>query len=140
MPAIHLLTCFALLLALALPLAALGAPPPQAESPGRQTGESLVLPGLEPGQLVHRRLVPGSVVVRSTYLPGARGSVLYREGQDYRVDEATGQIRRIEGSRIPDYRRNPLFGQKDFDHTKFPGFGNTHDFVFVDYEYLDPFP
>jgi len=31
---------------------------------------------------------------------------------------------RLEGSRIPDYRKNSLFGQKDFDHSKFAGFGN----------------
>src|SRR5262249_11540528 len=104
---------------------------------GRQLGESLVLPGLEAGQLAHHRLVPGSVVVPSTDLPDAPNRVIYRAGQDYQVDDATGQIRRVAGSRIPDYRRNSLFGQKDFDHTRFPGFGNYHDFVYVDYGYLD---
>ena len=113
--------------------------PPEAGAAGRQVGESLVLAGVEPGQLAHRRLAPGSVVVRSRYRADLPGNVVYREGEDYRVDYATGQVRRVEGSRIPDYRRNSLFGQKDFDHTKFPGFGNYRDFVYVDYGYLDPF-
>jgi lysophospholipase L1-like esterase len=121
-------------------LGVMSAAPHEATSPGRETGESLVLAGLEPGQLVHRRLAPGSVIVRSTYRADAAGSVIYREGEDYRVDYAAGQVRRVEGSRIPDYRRNSLYGQKDFDHTKFPGFGNTRDFVYVDYGYLDAFP
>jgi lysophospholipase L1-like esterase len=128
------------LIALALLLWAVSAGPPEAESRGRQTGESLVLAGQEPGHLVHHRLVPGSVVVRSTYLPDAANSVVYRARQDYQVDEATGQIRRVDGSRIPDYSRNSLFGQKDFDHNRFPGFGNYHDFVYVDYGYLDALP
>jgi acyl-CoA thioesterase-1 len=103
-------------------------------------GESLVLAGTEAGQLVHRRLVQGSVAVRSTYRAGAPGSVLYEEGKDYQVDYKTGQVRRVDGSRIPDYSKNQLFGKRDFDHRNFPGFGNYREFVFVDYRFEDRFP
>jgi lysophospholipase L1-like esterase len=125
-------------IAFSLAVAAIGAAPAAVAPPGRQLGESLVLAGGEPGQLAHPPLAAGSVVVRSTYLPGAPNSIVYREGEDYRVDLAAGQIRRTEGSRIPDYRRNSLFGQKDFDHTRFPGFGNAREFVYVDYDPRDP--
>jgi lysophospholipase L1-like esterase len=108
-------------------------------APVSWTGESLVLAGTEPGRLAHRRLVTGSVSVRSTYRPGA-GTVTYEEGKDYSVDYEAGQIRRLEGSRIPDYAKNSLYGQKDFDHNKFPGFGNSRDFVFVDYRATEAFP
>lgn len=125
-----------LLLALALP----GAGPAESASADRQIGESLVLAGTEPGQLVHHRLVRGSVAIRSTYPVGAPTTVVYEEGKDYQVDYATGQVRRLEGSRIPDYSKNQLFGVKDFDHSKYPGFGNYREFVFVDYRYTDRFP
>ncbi len=112
-----------------------GDPPPAVEF-----GESLVLPGTEPGQLIHHRLVRGSVTVRSTYPADGANTVTYQEGKDYTVDYDAGQIRRLEGSRIPDYRKNSLYGQKDFNHVNFPGFGNYHDFVYVDYGFTDPFP
>ena len=128
------------LLGPALALAVLvGTAAPEAAEPPSQTGESLVLPGTEPGRLVHRRLAKGSVVVRSTYTPKLPNTVVYTEGRDYAVDYAQGQIRRLEGSRIPDYAKNSLFGKKDFDHRNFPGFGNYREFVFVDYRATDPF-
>jgi lysophospholipase L1-like esterase len=34
---------------------------------------------------------------------------------------------------LPDFRDNKLFGQEEFDHSKFPGFGNGGFFGFVDY-------
>lgn len=135
-----LYTVSLLSLAVILALAALGAAPTEGAAEVLQTGESLVLAGEEPGQLLHHRLVRGSVVVRSTYLPGKPDGVVYQEGQDYAVDYDRGQVRRLDGSRIPDYSKNSLFGTKDFDHNKFPGFGNYKEFVFVDYRYTDPFP
>ena len=121
--------------ALALALAPSDAAPYKQTPRNAQVGESLVLAGTEPGQLVHRRLVRGSVTIRSTYLPQAANSVRYEEGRDYTVDYGTGQVRRLEGSRIPDYSKNSLYGVKDFDHSKFPGFGNYREFVFVDYRF-----
>ncbi|HEU4751851.1 MAG TPA: hypothetical protein VFU47_02005, partial [Armatimonadota bacterium] len=96
-------------------------------------GESLVLAGDEPGRLWRGRAERGSVIVRSTYLPGLQGTVIYEEGRDYAVEYDRGEVRRLEGSRIPDYRQNSLYGRKDFNHTQFPGFGNYRDFIFVDY-------
>jgi acyl-CoA thioesterase I len=113
---------------------------PAAQVPGTsETGESLVLAGIEPGQLMHRRLVRGSVTVRSTYSTDAPNRVGYVEGKDFAVDYAAGQVRRVPGSSIPDYSKNSLFGRKDFDHRNFPGFGNYKEFVFVDYRHRDPF-
>src|SRR5262245_48836224 len=98
----HPPTSFSLVLLTLLVLAALAAVPTEGAAPEQQTGESLVLAGTDPGQLVHRRLARGSVVVRSTYFAGRPNAVAYSEGKDYAVDYATGQIRRIDGSRIPD--------------------------------------
>lgn len=120
-------------------LACAAVPSPADSASGEvQQGESLVLAGTEPGQLVHHRLVRGSVVVRSTYPTGQPNTVVYTEGKDYTVDYGTGQIRRLDGSRIPDYSKNSLYGKKDFNHNNFPGFGNYRDFVFVDYRATDP--
>jgi lysophospholipase L1-like esterase len=98
------------------------------------TGESLVLVGTEPGQLWQGRAERKGLVVRSTYTPGQPATVTYVEGKDYAVDYDKGQIRRLDGSRIPDYAKNSLYGQKDFNHSNFPGFGNYREFVFVDYQ------
>lgn len=122
-------------LALALSAAAVSAAPAPS---GEQKGESLVLPGTDPGQLVHHKLAKGSVTVRSTYLPNLPNTVVYTEGKDFSVDYDTGQVRRLEGSRIPDYKTNSLYGKKDFNHVNYPGFGNYRDFVFVDYRWTDP--
>jgi lysophospholipase L1-like esterase len=42
-------------------------------------------------------------------------------------------MRRAPKSRIPDFSTNMLYGRDDFDHSKFPGFGNGPYFAFVDY-------
>ena len=112
---------------------------PNATPTEAQPGESLVLVGTEPGRLVHHRLTRGSVTVRSTYAPGQPNTVVYTEGQDYTVDYGKGEIRRVDGSRIPDYSKNSLYGKRDFNHNQFPGFGNYRDFVFVDYRATDAF-
>jgi lysophospholipase L1-like esterase len=77
--------------------------------------------------------------VRSTYLAGTN-TIVYTEGTDYVVDFAAGTLRRTENSRIPDFRKNKLFGQTEFDHSKFPGFGNAGFFAFVDYSTADGNP
>ena len=87
-------------------------------------GESLVLAGTAPGNLCFDRIVKGSVVVRSTYLAGAAKSIVYGEGTDYAVDYAQGTIARTASSAMPDFSKSLLYGQKDFDHTKFPAFVN----------------
>lgn len=100
----------------------------------QQTGESVVFIGEEPAALA-RFPVPGRpLVVRSTYLPGPE-TVVYTEGRDYVVDAAAGTLRRTAGSRLPDFRKNALFGQEAFDHSRFPGFGNGGWFAFVDYAF-----
>lgn len=119
---------------LSLTVAALG----QA-APLHVTGDSLVLAGATPGKLCYDRVVPGSVVVRSTYVSGQGGSVVYEEGRDYVKDVAAGTIARTKESRIPDFATNVLYGQENFDHSKFPGYGNGKFFVFVDYDTTNGF-
>lgn len=98
----------------------------------RQIGESCVFIGEEPAQLaaLPERNLP--VTVRSTYVAGP-GTVQYEEGRDYILDRANATVRRTSASRIPDFRNNMLYGQENFDHGKFPGFGNQNYFAFVDY-------
>ena len=116
-------------------LSALPGPAQAEESPACQavTGDSLVLAGTEPGALCYGNLEEGSVTVRSTHAPGQADTVVYEAGRDYVVDAAAGTVARTADSRIPDFRNNMLYGQKDFDHTAFPGFGNRAFFVYVDY-------
>ncbi|NUM53867.1 MAG: hypothetical protein HUU46_09515 [Candidatus Hydrogenedentes bacterium] len=98
----------------------------------RHAGESCVFAGEEPARLaaVPERRLP--ISVRSTYAKGPE-TIEYVEGRDYVIDYAAGAIRRTSTSRIPDFRNNMLYGQEDFDHNNFPGFGNTAYFAFVDY-------
>lgn len=108
-------------------------------TPGYQLGESVVLIGDAPAALAFPPLADPPPVVRSAYLPGM-GGVEYAAGRDYAIDFAHGTLRRLPGSRIPDFRTNSLYGQENFDHSKFPGFGNTGFFVFVDYAYSESQP
>lgn len=97
-------------------------------------GESLVLVKTEPGKLCLDQVVKGSLTLRSTFVAGKEGSVVYEEGRDYVVDYAAGTIARTADSRIPDYSTHVLYGVKDFDHTKFTNWGNHPFFVWADYE------
>lgn len=99
----------------------------------RMPGESLVLVGQTPGNLCFDQLMPDRVVVRSAYDPDKAGVVVYEPGKDYVVDCVKGTIARTAESRIPDFATNMLYGQKEFDHSKFPGFGNGAHTVYVDY-------
>lgn len=96
-------------------------------------GESLVLASTIPGKLCFDALVKGSVIVRSTYQPNNSESKEYKEGVDYTVDYTKGMIMRTINSGIPDYSKNPLYGQKNFDHAKFPARANHPYFIWVDY-------
>ncbi|MBL9213399.1 MAG: SGNH/GDSL hydrolase family protein [Opitutaceae bacterium] len=98
----------------------------------RQTGESVVFIGDEPARLAYPPSRDEPVRVRSTYAPGPE-VLTYEEGRDYRVDYAAGTLTRLPGSRLPDFRTNVLHGQEQFDHTKFPGYGNKPFFAYVDY-------
>lgn len=100
----------------------------------RQFGESVVFIGEEPAALAHAPIRSRSVSVRSAYLSG-QGSKEYSEGRDFLVDCSQGTLRRIPGSTLPDFRTNMLYGQVDFDHSKFPGVGNGGFFAFVDYAF-----
>jgi len=102
--------------------------------PMKVTGESLVLEGLKPGTLWNAQTIPESVTVRSTYDAGQENTTIYELGRDYILDSDAGTIARSQESRIPDFSKSVLYGQLDFDHNDFPGFGNTEYFVFVDYE------
>lgn len=97
-------------------------------------GESLVLANTKPGRLCFDNIVPGSLSVRSTYERNMKNTIIYREGRDYIVDTEQGTIARTADSRIPDFGTNVLYAQKEFDHTKFPGYGNHAFFVWVDYD------
>ena len=103
-------------------------------------GESLVLAQDAPGSLCFDHVVKGSVTVRSTYVAGTEKSVVYQEGADYVVDYERGTIARTATSALPDFAKNMLYGQKDFDHTKFPGFSNHPFFIWVDYTTTDGSP
>jgi len=97
-------------------------------------GESLVLVKTDPANLTFDQIGKGSLTLRSTYVAGKEGSVVYVEGQDYVVDYEHGTIARGAASRIPDYSTHVLYGVKDFDHTKFTDWGNHKFFVWADYE------
>ena len=100
----------------------------------QQVGESVVFIGEEPAALAHAPTRGQPLVVRNTYWPEP-GSVAFLAGRDFVVDYAGGTLRRTPGSRLPDFRTNLLFGQQEFDHSKFPGFGNRGYFAFVDYAF-----
>ena len=101
------------------------------------SGESLVLAGETPGRLLCDRIDRASVIVRSTYLPSGK-TTTYESGRDYVIDANAGTIARTQGTRIPDFSNNVLFGKKDFNHAEFPGYGNGKFFVYVDYKTAKP--
>ena len=95
-----------------------------------------MLAGEAPANLAFAPLLSEPVAVRSTYRDGLPQTIHYQPGQDYLLD-ASGQIRRTQGSRIPDFGTNMLYGKEDFRHDQFPGFGNRGFFVFVDYAHRE---
>ncbi len=107
----------------------------------QQIGESVVFIGEEPASLAHPPLPARPLTVRSTYRLDP-DTIQYIAGRDFIVDYQAGTLRRTPDSRLPDFRKNMLFGQENFDHTKFPGFGNRAFFAFVDYAFTptEPWP
>ena len=107
----------------------------------REFGESIVFVGEEPAALAHIPRPGQPFSVRSTYQHQS-GTTEYVEGPDFVVDYSRGTLRRTPDSRLPDFRKNVLFGQENFDHGKFPGFGNGGYFGFVDYSFsqIEPWP
>ncbi|MFM7752463.1 MAG: SGNH/GDSL hydrolase family protein [Opitutaceae bacterium] len=98
----------------------------------------MVFIGEEPSPLALRPAKGTRLQLRSTYRPGA-ATITYEEGRDYRVDHGSGTVTRLPGSRLPDFRTNVLFSQVEFDHTKFPGYGNLPFFAYADYDAADDF-
>ena len=98
-----------------------------------QSGESVVLIGNEPARIAFVPAKHPAVSVRGTYLDNRTNTIHYIAGRDYTFDYQTGTIVRTPDSRIPDFSTNILFGKEDFDHSKFPGYGNGLFFVFIDY-------
>lgn len=132
MKTIPLLGCFAAVLTALTSGCASRAPQLQ-----RQVGESVVLIREEPATLAWQPKAGTSLRVRSMYTPGTN-CVEYTEGTDYIVDYAAGTLRRTSSSRLPDFSENILFGQEEFDHSKFPGFGNGKFFAYIDYTLTAP--
>ncbi|HZZ45208.1 MAG TPA: SGNH/GDSL hydrolase family protein [Tepidisphaeraceae bacterium] len=94
------------------------------------TGDTLVLPAAQPGNLLYTHIDPASLHVHSmtaTYAPS-----------DYTLDPIAGTLARTPNSQIPDYSKNSLYNQKDFDHSHFPGYGNTAYTIYLDYKTTDP--
>jgi lysophospholipase L1-like esterase len=115
-------------------LFALALAAPATRSTSHMAGESLVLVGTEPARLIATNVDPASVVVRSTYSPGGTA---FEAGKDFVLDPAAGTIARTKDSRIPDFATNILYGKQNFDHSKFPGYGNLPFTVYVDYDSPD---
>jgi lysophospholipase L1-like esterase len=101
----------------------------------RQFGESVVFIGDEPAALAHPPLRDQSIRGRNTYLQ-EQGTIEFVEGRDFIVDYAAATLRRTPDSRLPDFRKNMLYAQEQFDHSKYPGFGNSGYFAFVDYAFV----
>jgi lysophospholipase L1-like esterase len=101
-----------------------------------QNGESVVLAGETPANLAFAPSLSKPVVVRSTYRAALPQTIQYEAGRDYLLD-ASGQIKRTSGSRIPDFGTNILYGKEDFRHDQFPGYGNGRFIVYVDYAHRE---
>lgn len=96
-------------------------------------GESLVLIAEQWNRLWGEGLMAGSLKVRSRYGEIDEGCFYYERGVDYEVDESGGRIRRLPGSRIPDYRDHVHYGQDPFNHANVPRFDNLEFFIYADY-------
>jgi len=104
-----------------------------------RVGESVVLIADQPAALAQPPERGRPLQVRSTYQPQT-DSILFVEGSDFVVNWPEGALQRTPGSRLPDFRTNMLYGQEGFDHSKFPGFGNSAWFAFVDYSFAPSGP
>ncbi len=103
---------------------------PSAPRLTRISGESLVFIGEQPSPLAFPPAGDAPFVLRGAVAPGG---VAYAEGKDFALDRAAGTVRRLPGSRLPDFRTNVLHGLEEFDHTRHPGFGNRPFLAYADY-------
>jgi acyl-CoA thioesterase-1 len=97
-----------------------------------EIGESVVFIGDQPASLAWLPAGRHAIRVRNTYLPSTN-TLYYAEGTDYSVDYTNGTVTRMAGSHLPDFRTNILYGQENFDHSQFPGYGNDRFLVYADY-------
>lgn len=103
-----------------------------------QTGESLVLVGQETAYLAFVPMRSKPLQIRSTYRDGLSQTIHYEVGRDFVLTDSGG-IQRTPNSRIPNFGTNLLYGKADFDHSKFPGYGNGPFFAYVDYQHREAF-
>ncbi len=96
-------------------------------------GESFVLAGEEPSQLLFLPVASENVVLRSTYDPDQPDTIVYRAGQDYILNSSEGHIRRTPNSRIPDYSQHPWYGKTGFAKHLDSLVSNKPYFVYLDY-------
>jgi len=101
---------------------------------GNVRGESFVLANSIPSKFWFDEVEPGSVVVRNNYNPNASDTIIFEEGKDYTIDYKKGEIKRSKNSRIPDYSKHSLYGNKNFDYTKVKNYSNERFFIWVDYK------
>jgi len=97
--------------------------------------ESLILAGTGPELFLQSKIIPGSVVLRSTYRERDRNCIIYEEGRDYAVDYGNGALCRTADSRIPDYCDHVFYGKDKFDHRDAADFGNVRFTVYCDYAF-----
>lgn len=102
---------------------------------GKQVGETLVMVGEEPQSLRYKRVVEGSIDLRSKLDRNDPDNVSYTEGKDFVVDYAGGTIRRLPGSELPDWRAHPTYGIAKFNHVDYPDYSNKSFTVYVDYQF-----
>ncbi len=101
---------------------------------GNVRGESLVLANSIPSKFWFDEIKPGSVIIRNNYDPDIPDTIIFEEGKDYTIDYKKGEIKRSKNSRIPDYSKHSLYGNKNFDYTKVKNYSNQPFFIWVDYK------
>ena len=79
---------------------------------GNQYVESVVMIGEEWNKLRFGAIEKDSFLLSDVSDPSAPGAVHYQEGIDYEVDYKKGQIRRLPGSSLPDFKTNKAYGVK----------------------------
>lgn len=100
-----------------------------------QNWESLVFIGGEWKSLRYNSIVPDSFNMFTINLDGS-GYTEFECGKDYEVNFMKGKIRRLENSRIGDYRNSPFYNCEIFNHEPYNGqWGNYPFMVYVNYEF-----
>ena len=77
-----------------------------------QSMEPVIMIGEEWNQLRFRAIEKDNFLLSNVNDISSSNVVNYREGIDYEVDYEKGQIRRLPGSSIPDFRTNKAYGVK----------------------------